>query len=712
LSKRFLTSTLVLGLLAGGLGATLNALPAAAAAADGSGTMAVSPTSVLVSSTTNTLTFTYTAAAGGLSSGEIEVVVPSDWSPPQTTSGTAGYTTLGTCSGGALSIMSTYTIEVTGVTLASGATCTVSYGTSGGASGARAPSTSETSTFNTSEESTAGGTLTALPLASLPTVRVGPAPDGSGTMTVSPNSAQASSTTNTLTFTYTAAAGGLTAGRIDVVVPSDWSPPQTTSGTAGYTTLGTCGGGTLSIAPTFTIEVTGVTLASGVTCTITYGTGGGTSGAKAPSTPETSTFNTSEESTASGTLTALASSPTVTVSSGLVITLAATSAGGTTATLNGSINDEGVATNYFFAYGTASNLAGATDTTEGAVGASSSVQDVSANITGLSSATTYYFQLMTTTDGDGAILSFTTATTGVTQIYGIDPIGTSVATSEAEFPTAGSAGAVVLARDDFFSDALAGGPLAASVNGPLLLTEGAPVSATLDPRTQAEIQRVLPTGGTVYILGGDLALSPTIDTTLTGLGYNVVREAGSDEYATAVDVAEQLGNPTTIFEATGLSFYDALSAVPAAIKDHAAILLTDGSSQAFETYEYLLAHPGDTRYAIGGQLAAYGADPTATPVYGQDLFGTSAAVATTFFPDASIFGVATSADFPDALGGGVFMATGGRSGPLLLVNPTTPLPPEILPYLASRAPGSPGFVFGGPLAVGSAVVAAVEAAVG
>src|SRR5208282_5725150 len=136
----------------------------------------------------------------------------------------------------------------------------------------------------------------------------------------------------------------------------------------------------------------------------------------------------------------------------------------------------------------------------------------------------------------------------------------------------------VLARSDFFADALAGGPLAAQMDGPLLITPGASQSTALDPRVQAEIQRVLPKGGTVYILGGDLALSPDIDTALQALGYVTQRIAGTDEYGTAVDIAEALGNPTTIFEATGLSFQDALSAVPAAIEEHGAILLTDGSS--------------------------------------------------------------------------------------------------------------------------------------
>ena len=292
-----------------------------------------------------------------------------------------------------------------------------------------------------------------------------------------------------------------------------------------------------------------------------------------------------------------------------------------------------------------------------------------------------------------------------TRIYGQDAIGTSTAVSQAEYPSNGSSTADVLARSDFFSDALAGGPLAAKVGGPLLITPGVTESSSLDPRVKAEIQRVLPAGRTVFILGGDLALSPAIDTSLQALGYVTQRIAGSDQYATAVAIAQQLANPTTIFEATGLSFQDALSAVPAAIEDHAAILLTHGSTQAPETAAYLGAHPGDIRYAIGGPLAAYGADPTATPVYGQDLYDTSAAVAATFFPTAQIFGIATGLNYPDALSGGVFMATGGRLGSMLLVEPTTPLPTAIAAYLGTLATGTQGYVFGGPLAVGADVVA-------
>jgi hypothetical protein len=295
----------------------------------------------------------------------------------------------------------------------------------------------------------------------------------------------------------------------------------------------------------------------------------------------------------------------------------------------------------------------------------------------------------------------------VQRIYGTDAIGTSIAISQSLYQNAGSAKAVVLARADYFSDALAGGPLAAQVGGPLLITPGAPMNSSLDPRVQGEIQRVLPSGDTVYVLGGALALSPDIDTTLETLGYKVVRVAGSDAYATAVAIAGQLGDPSTVFEATATNFADALSADPAVIQAHGAILLTDGSTQAPETASYLTAHPSDTRYAIGGPLAAAGADPSATAVWGEDLYATSAAVASRFFPTAATFGAATGLNFPDALSGGVFMGASSHTGPILLVEPTLPLPSNVMSYLDSDSAAASGYVFGGPLAVGDNVANAL-----
>ena len=85
-------------------------------------------------------------------------------------------------------------------------------------------------------------------------------------MTVSPTSVLASVPT-TLSFTYTAATDGLVAGSVVVNVPSGWTAPSTSSTHAGYTTASV---GTLSVAGQV-ITVSGLTLSSDSTLTITYG---------------------------------------------------------------------------------------------------------------------------------------------------------------------------------------------------------------------------------------------------------------------------------------------------------------------------------------------------------------------------------------------------------------------------------------------------------
>jgi putative cell wall-binding protein len=258
------------------------------------------------------------------------------------------------------------------------------------------------------------------------------------------------------------------------------------------------------------------------------------------------------------------------------------------------------------------------------------------------------------------------ATPVVTRISGATRFDTAIAASQDQFTAAGSAKAVVLARADTYPDALSGGPLAAKVGGPLLLTS----STSLPASVQAELIRVLPKGGTVYVLGGTSAINVSVETTITGLGFVVQRLAGADRFATAVAVAGAMGNPTTVFEATGLNFPDALAGGPAAIKSGGVILLTNGSTQSTATAAYLAAHTGGKHYALGGPAAA--ADKTATPPVGSDRYGTAAGVAGTFFPTATSVGLATGTDFPDALAAGPDLAAKGA--PLMLVAPTGALP--------------------------------------
>jgi phosphodiesterase/alkaline phosphatase D-like protein len=83
----------------------------------------------------------------------------------------------------------------------------------------------------------------------------------------------------------------------------------------------------------------------------------------------------------------------------------------TTATLTGSVNPNGVATTYHFDYGTTPGYGSSTPAT--AAGSASTSGTATANLTGLTPGTKYYFRLVATSVGgttDGSQASLTTAT--------------------------------------------------------------------------------------------------------------------------------------------------------------------------------------------------------------------------------------------------------------------------------------------------------------
>ena len=257
-------------------------------AADGSGTIAVSPTAV-PPATTNTLTFTYTAPTGGMTNGAVTIDVPAGWTAPQTGAG-AGHVTSDV---GSVSV-SGQTITVSSLSRNAGQIVTVTY-----ADGS-SPSSTGPADWTTKQKSTSGGTLT--DLAGQPSVTVTNAPDGSGTMTSGTPSVLAASSGNTITFTYTAATGGLASGSLTLDVPAGWTTPQTGAG-AGQVTSSA---GSVSVSGQ-TVTVDSLTLGSGGTVTVTY------ANATASSSTGVHTFTTMEKSTPSGTLTALSTSPSITV---------------------------------------------------------------------------------------------------------------------------------------------------------------------------------------------------------------------------------------------------------------------------------------------------------------------------------------------------------------------------------------------------------------
>ena len=290
----------------------------------------------------------------------------------------------------------------------------------------------------------------------------------------------------------------------------------------------------------------------------------------------------------------------------------------------------------------------------------------------------------------------------VGRLAGADRYETALAISQSDFPS-GNAGAVILADGENYPDALVAAPLAVDKNAPLLLTTG----SSLRPDVKAELQRVLPAGGTVYILGGTSAVPAGIASQVTDLGYQVIRYAGANRFATAVKIAGALGNRETVLLASGTKFPDALSAGVAAAKAGGVVLLTNGTSLPATTSSYLTAH-GRTVYAVGGPAAA--AKSNATPLVGAGRYATSVAVAKEFFPNPSSVGVASGTVYADALSGGPLLARAGV--PLVLAAPGI-LPLSVGNYLSSlKSNVTSAHLFGDSDALEVAVQTAVGRALG
>ncbi len=99
------------------------------------------------------------------------------------------------------------------------------------------------------------------------------------------------------------------------------------------------------------------------------------------------------------------------------VTTAASNVTGTSATLNGSVNPNGFATDAYFEYGT--TISYGSTTTSQSIGSGTTAVSVTANLTGLSAGTTYHFRLVASnTNGTsyGADQSFTQSPVPVLEV--------------------------------------------------------------------------------------------------------------------------------------------------------------------------------------------------------------------------------------------------------------------------------------------------------
>jgi putative cell wall-binding protein len=254
------------------------------------------------------------------------------------------------------------------------------------------------------------------------------------------------------------------------------------------------------------------------------------------------------------------------------------------------------------------------------------------------------------------------------RIAGSDRYGTAAAVSRAHY--AAGVPVAYLTTGETYPDALAGGPAAGRQGGPILLTQ----RTRLPSETRTELARLHP--DRIVVLGGTGVVSDGVVRSLDDYtSGSVERLAGVNRYATAAAISRDVFAPgaSTAFVATGEGFADALAAGPAAIKMHAPLLLTRGSSLPSETATELERLRPTTIYVLGGQsvvgddvLRSLDAIATgsAVRIAGADRFETAAAVAHRYFELPALTYVANGMLFPDALA--AVPAAGRAVAPLLL----------------------------------------------
>ncbi len=300
------------------------------------------------------------------------------------------------------------------------------------------------------------------------------------------------------------------------------------------------------------------------------------------------------------------------------------------------------------------------------------------------------------------------------RIFGKSRYQTAVEISREAFSNSQSAEAVVLTRGDDFPDALAGSSFAYHSNGPLLLTP----ADRLHDDAAAEIERVLQPDGTIYILGGDAAISAEVqDEIEENFNHEVKRLAGDNRYETAVKVGEKFlenkegGFP--VFMATGENFPDALTVASAAANRGGIILLSSSSSLDVKTAEFLVSHEDDLEevYVVGGTSAlseeVYEESGAGERIAGNNRWETAVKLAERFFEGPSNVTIASGLDFPDALSGGAYAAI--LEAPMLLAGPTD-MPLSVVDYLKSLSSDllPHVYIFGGANAIGEEIMKKME----
>lgn len=251
-----------------------------------------------------------------------------------------------------------------------------------------------------------------------------------------------------------------------------------------------------------------------------------------------------------------------------------------------------------------------------------------------------------------------------------------------------SADTVVLARADAYPDALAGAPLAAHLDAPILLTRPDALAGAVEE----EIARL--GADDAVLLGGEAALSAQVERDLEGLGLATERVDGETRFDTAAQIAQRLPDPERAYIVRGVGdtpdsgWEDAVAVSALAAFEGNPILLSTTESLPEETATALVDSGVEDARLVGGpavlsedvtvavaETLDLELDPNvAFPIRwaGEDRYSTSSIVGNesiTAGMDPSTVWLATGRDFPDSLAAApVIGGDAGDTGVFLLVD--------------------------------------------
>jgi putative cell wall-binding protein len=288
----------------------------------------------------------------------------------------------------------------------------------------------------------------------------------------------------------------------------------------------------------------------------------------------------------------------------------------------------------------------------------------------------------------------------VERLYGTDRIDTAVLVAQEGWPDAvisrssKASRRVVLARSDDFADALAGVPLAAKYDAPILITP----PHEMDSRVLTEIQRLKPQE--IVLLGAEGALGKEIVNSLTQAGFSadqLVRIQGKDRYETSAAIAEMVGTSDgSAFIVTGENFPDALGAAGIAGEKGIPVVLMPSDHLNDSSLAVLKRLDVQQVDVIGLNQTMFGLikkelqelipEVQVSSIRGVDRYATTVSVVNSRTEPVTEIILATGENFPDALAGAAFAVH--RKAVLLLV-PEDNLAEhsELVNYLKTVGPG-------------------------